>query len=535
MRLRCPIWEVPVNNNYDDNYDSGKKCHLIEMASRRMSGEILTLPGSLALSESRAQRISNLLGATSVRALWIHYVHVNQPLSSLQRTELTRLLDDGCQPPRDALTKSLLKATRGEATGFPGAAVYFITPRAGTISPWSSQATLIAQRCGGLDGVISRIERGSAIVVITKDNLKLQAVDLDLLFDRMREELSESPPDTSRIFQMREPATVRHISLFSEPGSRPSAREGLEKANNEYGLALDQSEIDYLLDAYLHLNRNPTDVELFMFAQINSEHCRHKQFNATWIIDGEKKTESLFDMIRYSHRSHSEYVISAYSDNAAVFEGPMSQAWAPDPNNREYKHGEKEQLHILGKVETHNHPTAVSPFPGAATGAGGEIRDEGAVGRGSRPKAGITGFSVSELRIPGFEQPWELGIGKPSHIADGNQIMIQAPIGSASYNNEFGRPCTAGYFRTYLALESSTEGAKTYRGYHKPIMIAGGVGSVKAKNALKNPDLVTEGAHLVILGGPAMLIGLGGGAASSVQSGDSSAELDFASVQRGNC
>ncbi|KAK4983044.1 phosphoribosylformylglycinamidine synthase, partial [Elasticomyces elasticus] len=275
------------------------------------------------------------------------------------------------------------------------------------------------------------------------------------------------------------------------------------------------------------------DVELFMFAQVNSEHCRHKQFNAKWFIDGVEKDQSLFAMIRNTHRAHPEHVISAYEDNAAVMQGENASHWAPEYISGEWKQT-KEVVHYLAKVETHNHPTAVSPYPGAATGSGGEIRDEGAVGRGSRPKAGLAGFNVSDLHIPGLEQPWELRFGKPSHIASSLDIMLEAPIGSAAFNNEFGRPCTTGYFRTLTTELSVGKGRTELRGYHKPIMLAGGVGTVRPQHALKNKGIVRPGAHLIVLGGPAMLIGLGGGAASSVQSGDSEEHLDFASVQRGN-
>jgi phosphoribosylformylglycinamidine synthase len=310
----------------------------------------------------------------------------------------------------------------------------------------------------------------------------------------------------------------------------------IQKANKDLGLALDDSEIEYLLEAFQNENRSrvsPTDVELFMFAQVNSEHCRHKQFNADWTIDGVAKPMSLFGMIKNTHQKSPDHTISAYSDNAAVFEGDAASFWAPNPSTGEWQQT-KEVVHYLGKVETHNHPTAVSPFPGAATGSGGEIRDEGAVGRGSKPKAGLCGFNVSDLLIPGFKQPWEHDIGKPGHIASSLDIMLEAPIGSASFNNEFGRPCTNGYFRTLLTKVDTPEGPEEFRGYHKPIMIAGGVGTVRPPHALKDVNLVKPAAYLVVLGGPAMLIGLGGGAASSVDAGTGSAELDFASVQRGN-
>lgn len=308
------------------------------------------------------------------------------------------------------------------------------------------------------------------------------------------------------------------------------ARNGIPEANKSLGLALDQTEIDYLVNSFPA--RDPTDVELFMFAQVNSEHCRHKIFNADWKIDGEAKPYSLFKMIRNTHNVNPSYTISAYSDNAAVLEGQQANFFAPNPKTQAYT-TTNEVVHFLTKVETHNHPTAVSPFPGAATGSGGEIRDEGAVGRGSRPKAGLSGFAVSDLLIPDFKQPWERDIGKPAHIASSLDIMLEAPIGSAAFNNEFGRPCITGYFRTLTTSVTNNAGKPKLRGYHKPIMIAGGVGTVRPQFALKDRR-ITPGAALIVLGGPAMLIGLGGGAASSISSGEGSVNLDFASVQRGN-
>ena len=355
----------------------------------------------------------------------------------------------------------------------------------------------------------------------------------DLFHDRMTQSFTSSPPDYSAMFGIH-PALPAQIIQLEE--DEAVSRHALEAANKSLGLALDPSEIDYLLQAYINggsISRPPYDVELFMFAQVNSEHCRHKQFNATWTIDGVKQPQSLFEMIRNTHKKHSKYTISAYSDNAAVLEGQNGNFLAPNRYTGEWIQT-KEQVHYLAKVETHNHPTAVSPFPGAATGSGGEIRDEGAVGRGSRPKAGLCGFSVSSLLIPEFSQPWELNPGRPNHIASGLDIILEAPLGSAAFNNEFGRPCTTGYFRTLLVSIPLGNGNTELRGYHKPIMIAGGVGTVRPQHALKNPDAVEIGDYLIVLGGPAMLIGLGGGAASSVASGEGSVDLDFASVQRGN-
>ena len=353
----------------------------------------------------------------------------------------------------------------------------------------------------------------------------------DLLHDRMTETISASIADLEAMFAESAPAPARTVSMLDavEP------RQALQDANKALGLALDTSEIDYLLRAFAKdglVSRDPLDVELFMFAQVNSEHCRHKQFNASWVIDGEKKAYSLFDMIRNTYKKNPKHVISAYSDNAAVLEGGNGSFLAPTHSTGEWTQI-MERVHYLAKVETHNHPTAVSPFPGAATGSGGEIRDEGAVGRGSKPKAGLCGFSVSDLLIPGFIQPWELDVGKPGHIASSLQIMLEAPLGSAAFNNEFGRPCIIGYFRTLLTKIPAGQNASELRGYHKPIMIAGGVGTVRPEHALKL-DIVKPGAYLIVLGGPAMLIGLGGGAASSITSGEGSIDLDFASVQRGN-
>ncbi|HXH04128.1 MAG TPA: phosphoribosylformylglycinamidine synthase, partial [Candidatus Competibacteraceae bacterium] len=308
-------------------------------------------------------------------------------------------------------------------------------------------------------------------------------------------------------------------------------RAALEQANRELGLALSEDEIDYLADSYRRLARDPSDVELMMFAQANSEHCRHKIFNADWVIDGEPQDKSLFAMIRNTHAASPEGVLSAYSDNAAVIRGYQAERFFPAPESHQYGYV-AEPVHILMKVETHNHPTAISPFPGAATGAGGEIRDEGATGIGAKPKAGLCGFSVSNLRIPGFEQPWEADHGKPGRIASALEIMLEGPIGAAAFNNEFGRPNLGGYFRSFELSVPGPDGCLELRGYHKPIMIAGGLGNIREEHISKRA--VPAGAPIVVLGGPAMLIGLGGGAASSVASGASDEELDFASVQRGN-
>jgi phosphoribosylformylglycinamidine synthase len=345
-----------------------------------------------------------------------------------------------------------------------------------------------------------------------------------LLHDRMTETLWGPGDDPGVLFSHAEPLPLDTINVLS------GGRTALVAANHDLGLALSEDEIDYLMDNFIRLGRNPTDVELMMFAQANSEHCRHKIFNAEWIIDGKFKDRTLFDMIRNTHRQAPQGILSAYQDNAAVMEGFPGNRFFSDPADCRYRYHE-EAIHILMKVETHNHPTAISPFPGAATGSGGEIRDEGATGRGARPKAGLVGFSVSNLRIPGFPQPWESDYGRPGRIASSLDIMREGPIGAAAFNNEFGRPCLAGYFRTLEISSPGADGAEL-RGYHKPIMIAGGLGNIRAPDVHKQ-DL-SVGTKIVVIGGPAMLIGLGGGAASSMAAGASAEDLDFASVQRGN-
>lgn len=491
----------------------------------------LIIPGSSAHSDFRLARLAHAIGAKDVRALWVHFVNPEEELDDREFKKLSQLLQYGDIPgSQDRLYHVLLDAIArsGEARD-PNVALFHIAPRPGTISPWSSQATSIAHVCG-LDRV-KRVERGMVIAASFDKPLDPHGIPSpDLLHDRMTQTISRSFPDLNTIFAENDPAPAKEVDLSSD--SSPKA--ALQHANRTLGLALDASEIEYLVEAYTkELKRRPVDVELFMFAQVNSEHCRHKQFNADWTIDGFRKPHSLFGMIRNTHKKHPKHVVSAYSDNAAVLQGEPASFWAPNNISGQWDQT-KEVVHFLVKVETHNHPTAVSPFPGAATGSGGEIRDEGAVGRGSRPKAGLAGFTVSDLRIPGFDQPWELDVGKPAHIASSLDIMLEAPIGSASFNNEFGRPCTTGYFRTLLTKVKDQDNKTELRGYHKPIMIAGGVGTVRPQHALKEAGLVHAGDKLFVIGGPAMLIGLGGGAASSVQSGESSADLDFASVQRGN-
>ena len=494
---------------------------------------VRAFPGSAAFSDFRLVRLARAVGARDIQATWIHYVNSYNTLLADQISVLNQLLEYGSYPdPTNSLYGTLLRAVISRSQSKERSVrLFYVTPRQGTISPWSSKATSIAHVCG-LHNVVKRIERGVVFAASFDEPTGDGAIpSLDAMHDRMTETITSEPPDLDAMFAQQPPASLERIQLLHFDGS---PRTALETANHNLGLALDSSEMDYLIDAYTNqLQRNPTDVELFMFAQVNSEHCRHKIFNAGWTVDGATKPRSLFSMIRNTHNAHPKHVISAYSDNAAVMHGFDGGYWAPDNTTGEWKHT-KELVHYLAKVETHNHPTAVSPYPGAATGSGGEIRDEGAVGRGSKPKAGLAGFTVSDLLIPDHVQPWELDVGKPAHLASSLNIMIEAPIGSAAFNNEFGRPCTGGYFRT-LTTRIPVEGNKSeVRGYHKPIMIAGGVGTVRPQHALKQKGTVNAGAHLIVLGGPAMLIGLGGGAASSIQSGQGSADLDFASVQRGN-
>ncbi|KAI0414857.1 CobB/CobQ-like glutamine amidotransferase domain-containing protein [Xylaria grammica] len=443
----------------------------------------------------------------SITGSWLYYIHLSD-LTDIGELKSFLGISDLDQAPQGAAeTKDV-----------------YITPR--TMSPWSSQATAIAQVCG-LRNVV-RVERGRLVKVEfdSQSEEKEFAPFVDVLYDRMTETYSATQPHPeSTVFSegTRSPLVV--VDIFADSRGPITA---LSEYSKENGLGLDDSEIQYLIEVFQDLGRPPNDIELFMFGQVNSEHCRHKVFNANWTIDDKRQIGSLFEMIKNTHKKTPDFTVSAYSDNAAVLQGEMAAFWAPDYQTGTWRLT-KEVLHMLAKVETHNHPTAISPFPGAATGSGGEIRDEAAVGRGSTTKAGLSGFFVSDLRIPGHEQPWEADIGKPFHYASSLDIMLEAPIGSARYNNEFGRPALAGVFRTLLANVDDD-----WRGYHKPIMLAGGLGSVRPQHALKSPDDVHEGAHVLVLGGPAMLIGLGGGAASSSNSSEATAELDFNSVQRGN-
>ena len=431
----------------------------------------------------------------------------------------------GSEKALDAATveklQALLAAQSVEETpeAREGLHLFLVTPRLGTISPWASKATNIAENCG-LEG-IERIERGMAVWLEGRLNDEQKQKWAALLHDRMTESVLPDFQMASKLFHHLESETFSTVDVLG------GGKEALVKANTEMGLALSADEIDYLVENYQALQRNPSDVELMMFAQANSEHCRHKIFNADFILNGEKQPKSLFGMIRDTHNAHPEGTVVAYKDNSSVIEGAKIERFYPNAAENQGYRFHEEDTHIIMKVETHNHPTAIAPFAGAATGAGGEIRDEGATGKGSRPKAGLTGFTVSNLNIPDLKQPWEQDYGKPEHISSPLDIMIEGPIGGAAFNNEFGRPNLLGYFRTF---EEKFDGQ--VRGYHKPIMIAGGLGSIQAQQTHK--DEIPEGALLIQLGGPGMLIGLGGGAASSMNTGTNDASLDFNSVQRGN-
>jgi phosphoribosylformylglycinamidine synthase len=401
-------------------------------------------------------------------------------------------------------------------------ASFIVSPRVGTISPWSSKATDIVHNCGLTQ--IKRIERAIAWQVQgALTDVQMQTLQA-LVHDRMTESVLANVSDLSALFSHQAAKPFMTVPVLAQ------GRQALVNANRDMGLALSEDEIDYLLAAFTdQLERDPVDAELMMFAQANSEHCRHKIFNAQWTIDGEKQSHSLFGMIRNTYQQESSRMLSAYSDNAAVMQGCLGERFFPDADG--IYRGHEEQVAILMKVETHNHPTAIAPFAGAATGSGGEIRDEGATGRGSKPKAGLTGFTVSNLNMPDFTQPWEIAYGKPGRIVSALDVMIDGPLGSAAFNNEFGRPGLCGYFRTYENPVLTPDGIEQ-RGYHKPIMLAGGLGNIREQHVQKMP--FPAGSKLIVLGGPAMLIGLGGGAASSVDAGKSHENLDFASVQRGN-
>jgi len=470
------------------------------------------LRGSPALSAFRVNKLLTRfqdahLPVSDIYAEYIHFADVSTPLTADEQSRLQRLLKYGPSLAEHA----------------PQGRLLLVTPRPGTISPWSSKATDIAHNCGLPQ--VRRLERGLAFYVQAPQLTEAQWQMLGtLLHDRMMETVYSDLAQAEQLFAHHTPQPVKSVDLLGE------GRQALVQANISLGLALADDEIDYLVAAFTALGRNPNDIELYMFAQANSEHCRHKIFNADWIIDGEKQPKSLFKMIKNTMEQTPDFVLSAYKDNAAVMEGSEVGRFFADAGESEYR-WHQEAAHILMKVETHNHPTAISPWPGAATGSGGEIRDEGATGRGSKPKAGLAGFSVSNLRIPGFEQPWEEDFGKPARIVSALEIMTDGPLGGAAFNNEFGRPALNGYFRTYEEQVNSHNGTEL-RGYHKPIMLAGGIGNIRADHVQKGE--ITVGAKLVVLGGPAMNIGLGGGAASSMASGQSDADLDFASVQRDN-
>ena len=470
------------------------------------------LRGSPALSAFRINKLlarfqAARLPVHTIYAEYVHFADLNAPLNDDEHAQLERLLKYG-----PAL-----------ASHAPQGKLLLVTPRPGTISPWSSKATDIAHNCGLQQ--VNRLERGVAYYIEagTLTNEQRQQVTA-VLHDRMMETVFFALDDAEQLFAHHQPTPVTSVDLLGQ------GRQALIDANLRLGLALAEDEIDYLQDAFTKLGRNPNDIELYMFAQANSEHCRHKIFNADWIIDGEQQPKSLFKMIKNTFETTPDHVLSAYKDNAAVMEGSEVGRYFADHETGRYDF-HQEPAHILMKVETHNHPTAISPWPGAATGSGGEIRDEGATGRGAKPKAGLVGFSVSNLRIPGFEQPWEEDFGKPERIVTALDIMTEGPLGGAAFNNEFGRPALNGYFRTYEEKVNSHNGEEL-RGYHKPIMLAGGIGNIRADHVQKGE--INVGAKLVVLGGPAMNIGLGGGAASSMASGQSDADLDFASVQRDN-
>ncbi|KAI8330891.1 phosphoribosylformylglycinamidine synthase [Chlamydoabsidia padenii] len=511
---------------------------------------MLVLPGTSALSDFKSRSLLKNIqkstpSVTSVSGLQVHFVNARNEQAlqlvsdktSDKHVILTNLLQYGSNPIDTAKATTIETFLSTNAQPVNGGLVVLVVPRAGTISPWSSKATNIAHLCN-LHDQVERIERGVAYFIEGPAGLSLNDINLNLLHDRMTQLVLTTVPKADSIFQHGKPAPLTVVDLLSDGANANVAREKLVQANAELGLALAGDEIDYLVSAFVGqqaedaLLRNPTDVELFMFAQVNSEHCRHKIFGADWTIDGELKPHSLFGMIKNTHKLNPKYTLSAYSDNAAVLEGFKATRFAPSSlANNTYEHYE-EEVHYIAKVETHNHPTAVSPFPGASTGSGGEIRDEGAVGLGSKPKAGLVGFTVSNLLIPDNVQPWETDFGKPGHVASAFDIMMEAPLGGAAFNNEFGRPALTGYFRTFAEEVPVDDNTTEIRGYHKPIMIAGGVGSIRPAHVLKRS--INPGACLIVLGGPSMLIGLGGGAASSMASGQSSADLDFASVQREN-
>ncbi|CAM3598407.1 Phosphoribosylformylglycinamidine synthase [Vibrio aerogenes CECT 7868] len=469
--------------------------------------------GSPALSEFRVNKLleqcrEHDLPVTGIYAEFMHFADLTAEPDAQDVEKLEKLLTYG--------------PTIEEHQ--PEGLLLLVTPRPGTISPWSSKSTDIAHNCGL--NKVKRLERGTAYYVESSSELSEAQVNLvkGLIHDRMMEIVCFEMNQAASLFTVADPAPMTPVDILG------GGRQALEAANTALGLALAEDEIDYLVESFTRLGRNPNDIELMMFAQANSEHCRHKIFNADWTIDGVRQDKSLFKMIKNTFETTPDYVLSAYKDNAAVMTGSPAGRFFPDATDKQYRY-HVEDAHILMKVETHNHPTAISPWPGASTGSGGEIRDEGATGIGGKPKAGLVGFTVSNLRIPHFEQPWETDFGKPGRIVNALDIMLEGPLGGAAFNNEFGRPNLLGYFRTYEEKVHSHAGEEV-RGYHKPIMIAGGMGNIREEHIQKGE--IPVGAKLIVLGGPAMNIGLGGGAASSMASGQSAEDLDFASVQREN-
>jgi len=483
------------------------------MTDSAATNRIILLQGGDALSPFRLEKLQQALtdagvAVGNIESHWLHIAEVDESKTAWSDADNDRLA-------------ALLDHAPAVFDAKASDALFIVIPRIGTISPWSSKATDIARLCG-LDS-LNRIERG-VVYHLEGVTYEQRAAVATLLYDRMTESVLNDAAKLDQLFDHHAPAPLVAIDVLG------GGRAALVKANAELGLALSDDEIDYLLENFIRLKRNPSDTELMMFAQANSEHCRHKIFNADWVIDGKAQGRSLFSMIRNTHELNPEGTLVAYSDNSSVIEGARAQRFYPDANGHYAAHDD--QTHILMKVETHNHPTAIAPFPGAATGSGGEIRDEGATGIGSKPKAGLCGFSVSNLRIPGFEQPWEKNFGKPGRIASALDVMLDGPIGAAAFNNEFGRPNLCGYFRSYEQEVPTTKGNTELRGYHKPIMLAGGVGNIDARHVHKKE--VPDGSLIIQLGGPAMLIGLGGGAASSMDTGTNVEALDFDSVQRGN-
>ena len=496
---------------------------------------MLIVPGRAALSAARRARALAKVRAAGLElavldARWVHLVVTTRPLSVEEAAQLAQMLAYGpaMSPPGPAGEAAAEAAA--DPSNEPGAAAaratLWVAPRIGTISPWSSKATDIAHVCGL--AAIDRIERAIEYTARAAPGARLDAGSIGrALSDRMTESVILDEAGLSAVVAPGgAPRPLGHVPLGADGAAT------LREASRRLGLALADDEIEYLVARYGELGRDPTDVELMMFAQANSEHCRHKIFNAAWYLDGQPQARSLFQLIKRSTEAAPGGVLSAYHDNAAVIEGPTAERLFPDADG--VYRGHVEPAHVLAKVETHNHPTAISPFPGAATGSGGELRDEGATGRGGKPKAGLVGFTVSDLRIPGAPEPWEppaaRWIGAPGRIASALEIMIDGPLGAAAFNNEFGRPAILGYFRTFELPDAAAPGV--VRGYHKPVMLAGGIGAIRPGHVAKAP--IPPGAALIVLGGPAFLIGLGGGAASSLAQGASAEDLDFASVQRDN-